>query len=144
MLDKAPPASFTSGATALGAALTVLAAQPQSDSATPSTADMAGGNAAPAAYGVLDRARATGGCAPQLDLLLLLTADESTSAGILGQEERRAEAVCPHDPTPAWLVGQSQLRFLLFSEPSTTADSSRRRAAARDRDLQPPCCRIPP
>ena len=124
MLDKAPPASFTSGATALGAALTVLAAQPQSDSATPSTADMAIGNAAPAAYGVLDRARAAGGCAPQLDLLLLLTADESTSAGILGQEERRAEAACPHDPTPAWLVGQSQLRFLLFSEPSTTAGSS--------------------
>jgi cellulose synthase operon protein C len=124
VLDKAPPASFTAGATALGAALTVLAAQPQSGSVTPSAADMAISNAAPAAYGVLDRARAAGGCAPQLDLLLLLTADESTSAGILGQEERRAGAACPHDPTPAWLVGQSQLRFLLFSQTPTTADSS--------------------
>src|SRR5262249_8898643 len=63
-------------------------------------------------YGVLNRARAAGGCAPQLDLLLLLAADQSTGAARLGQEERRTEAACPHDPTPAWLVGQSQLRML--------------------------------
>ena len=122
VLDKAPPASFASGATALGAALTVLAAQPQSGAAIPSTADMAISNAAPAAYGVLNRVRAAGGCAPQLDLLLLLTADQSTSGGILGREEQRAEAACPHNPTPAWLVGQAQLRMLVFSASPTIAN----------------------
>src|SRR5262249_25495321 len=107
VLDNAPPASFASGATALGAALTALAAQPQSTATvTPIN------NAGPAAYGVLNGARAAGGCAPQLDLLLLLAADQSTGAARLGQEERRTEAACPHDPTPAWLVGQSQLRML--------------------------------
>jgi cellulose synthase operon protein C len=122
VLDNAPPASFASGATALGAALTALAAQPQSTAtlgATPID------NAGPAAYGVLNRARATGGCAPQLDLLLLLAADQSTGSARLGQEEQRTEAACPHDPTPAWLVGQSQLRMLnlelAFSSPPTTA-----------------------
>jgi len=110
ILDNAPPANLASGATALGAALTVLAAQPQGSvtgtGATPI------GNAGPAAYGVLNRARAAGGCAPQLDLLLLLTADEATSTSILAQEEQRAKMACPHDPTPAWLVGQSELRAL--------------------------------
>ena len=119
VLSQAPPTSFAAGATALGAALTVLAAQPPSGSATPTVADMAISNAGPAAYGVLNLARATGRCAPQLDLLLLLTADGSTNAHILGPEERRTEAACPGDPTPAWLVGQSQLRQLQFA-PSPT------------------------
>ncbi len=112
VLDRAPSASFASGATALGAALIVLAAQPPTSSAIV--------NASPAAYGVLNRARAMGGCAPQLDLLLLLTANQSTSAGVLSQEEQRTETACPHDPTPAWLAGQSQLRMEPVSE-STTA-----------------------
>ena len=88
VLNKAAPASFASGATALGAAFTVL-----------------GGG--PVAYSVLNRARAAGGCAPQLDLLLLLAADEDTSSDILRAEEQRTESACPHDPTPGWLVGQS-------------------------------------
>ncbi len=120
LLARAPPASFASGATALGAALTVLAAQPQASS-NPLSAVAAIGNAGPAAYGVLNRARAAGGCAPQLDLLLLLTADQSTSTGVLSQEEQRTETACPHDPTPGWLVGQSQLRMLLTSESVTAA-----------------------
>jgi cellulose synthase operon protein C len=129
LLDRAPPASFASGATALGAALTVLAAQPQTSS-NPQLADMAIINAAAAAYGVLNRARATGGCAPQLDLLLLLTADQvtmltadqSTSGSVLSQEEQRTATACPHDPTPGWLAGQSQLRMVNVSESATIAD----------------------
>jgi tetratricopeptide (TPR) repeat protein len=111
VLDRAPPASFASEATALGAALTVLAAQPTSSS-PPQPAEMAILNASPAAYGVLDRARAAGGCAPQLDLLLLLAADQYSGAGVLSREQQRTEAACPHDPTPGWLVGQSQLRMV--------------------------------
>jgi Flp pilus assembly protein TadD len=128
VLDRAPPASFALGGTALGAALTVLAAQPQSSSmAGPANSVY---NAAPAAYGVLNRARAAGGCAAQLDLLLLLTADQRTlldasqftSGGILRQEEQRTEAACPHDPTPGWLVGQAQLRMLVISDSPETAN----------------------
>ena len=121
VLGQAPPARFASGATSLGAALTVLAAQPHSD--PPRLAEMAIINAAPAAYGVLNRARAAGGCAPQLDLLLLLIADNSTSAGVFSQEEQRTETACPHDPTPGWLVGQSQLD--ISDSESSTATFSR-------------------
>jgi cellulose synthase operon protein C len=125
VLDSAPPASFASGATALGAALTVLAAQPQG-SATLTATPIS--NAGPAAYGVLNRARAAGGCAPQLDLLLLLAADESTDTAqstgtaVLSREEERTKAACPHDPTPAWLAGQSQLRMLVDSPTPTTIE----------------------
>jgi hypothetical protein len=107
VLDRAPPASFASGATALGAALTVLAAQP--------SIGVAIANAGKAAYGVLNRARAAGGCAPQLDLFLLLAADGNTSPDILRREEQRTGAACPHDPTPGWLLGQSQLRGIPLS-----------------------------
>jgi len=107
VIKRAPPASFASGATALGAALTVLAAQPQADG-TAGYLHQAG--AAAAAYSVLNRARAAGRCAPQLDLLLLLTADADTASGTLRLEEQRTESACPHNPTPGWLVGQSQLR----------------------------------
>ncbi len=128
VLDQAPAGRFASGGTALGAALTVLAAQPQSNNFQTSAGAIS--NAAPAAYGVLNRARALGGCAPQLDLLLLLTADQvtllnadqSTSGGVLSQEERRTDTACPHDPTPGWLVGQSQLRMVVFSESATVAE----------------------
>lgn len=117
VLDAAPPAQFAAGATPLGAALTVLAAQPFSDfSAKDLFVDL---NAGPAAYGVLDRARESGSCAPQLDLLLLLASDQLTTAAILGQEEKRTEAVCPHDPTAGWLVGESQLRNIPLSLAAT-------------------------
>src|SRR6266566_468328 len=111
VLGKAPPASFESGATALGAALTVLAAQPPPGVAIE--------NAGKAAYSVLNRARAAGGCAPQLDLFLLLAADGNTSTGILRREEQRTGEACPHDPTPGWLLGQSQLRELPLSSSAT-------------------------
>lgn len=112
VLDQAPPASFARGATALGAALTVLAARIV-DFSDPSSNTIS--NAGAAAYGILNRARDAGGCAPQLDLLLLVAADEYTSLDILGREERRTESACPHDPTPGWLAGQSQLRRVPLS-----------------------------
>ena len=111
LIHKAAPASFASGAMALGAALTVLAAQPSADAAAGQ--DQAIRNAGSAAYSVLNRARAAGGCAPQLDLLLVVTAELNASQGVLGREEQRTEAACPDDPTPGWLVGQSLLRKLL-------------------------------
>jgi tetratricopeptide (TPR) repeat protein len=122
VLKKAPPAArFASGATALGAALTVLAAQPQVG--IPGQAEyLAIGNAGAAAYSVLNRARAAGGCAPQLDLLLLLAADGLTTSDILSREEQRTESACPHDPTPAWLAGQSQLRRVPLSFSATYLD----------------------
>lgn len=121
VLDKAAPTSFRSGATALGAALTVLAAQPETGTfGRPGYQAIQ--NAAPAAYAVLNRARASGGCAPQLDLLLLLTADEGTSRHVLDQEERRTEATCPHDPTPAWLLDQAALRTVPLSISATHSD----------------------
>ena len=124
VLDSVPPSRFSSGAraTALGAALTVLAAQPMGSSTAGTPAQILILNAGPAAYAVLNRVRAAGKCAPQLNLLLLLTADESTSQSILSQEEQRTEAACPHDPTAAWLVGQSQLRSLAFVQSPTYAD----------------------
>lgn len=128
VLNRAPSASFVLGGTALGAALTLLAAQPQSSIQTVNADAIS--NAAPAAYGVLNRARAAGGCAAQLDLLLLLTADQVTmvnagptaDGGVLSREEQRTETVCPHDPTPGWLLGQTQLRTLALSETVTGVD----------------------
>lgn len=131
VLDRAPPGSLARHGTALGGALTVLAAQPQSTTTvSPDAID----NAAPAAFGVLNRVGASGGCAVQLDLLLLVTADEYTTdlfedpggnriGNVVPEQEQRAEAACPHDPTPAWLVGQSQLRPVLVADGVTVADS---------------------
>lgn len=131
VLNRAPPGSLARYGTALGAALTVLAAQPQS--ITTVSAD-AIDNAGPAAFGVLNRVGAAGGCAVQLDLLLLVAADEYTmdvveedpGAGVIANalsgQEQRAEAACPHNPTPAWLVGQSRLRLVLVSAPIMVAD----------------------
>jgi tetratricopeptide (TPR) repeat protein len=121
VLGSAPPASFASGATALAAALTVLAAQPEVDG---QPGYMATQNAGPAAYAVLENVRAPGGCTPQLDLLLLLAADQLTSDATLGQEEQRTETACPHDPTPAWLAGQAQLRRLALVGSPTYIDTA--------------------
>ncbi len=104
IIDQAPAAGFASGATPLAAALTLLSAQP----GQPEVHGIE--NAAPIAYAVLDRSRATDGCAGQLDLLLLLTGDEETRADDLNGELIRARGLCPHDPTPDWIVGQFQMR----------------------------------
>lgn len=129
ILNAAPRSRLAAGATALGAALSVLAAQPQGITTSLTTAYMTITNAGPAAYGVLDRARADGGCAPQLDLLLLVASYSGTVGGagpplpgVLAQEERRAEAACPGNPTPGWIVGQAVLRTLLTQQSTTYAD----------------------
>jgi tetratricopeptide (TPR) repeat protein len=110
VVRKASSGSFGSGALALGAALTVLAAQPPVTG--PGQSGLALQNASAAAYSVLNRDRAAGGCAAQVDLLLLVASDEITSTGVLSREEQLTEQACPHDPTPGWLVGQAQLRSL--------------------------------
>lgn len=105
ILDRAPVREFAAHATALGAALTELAALPTGEFDVPLP------NAAPAAFAVLNRARAGGGCVDQIDLLLLLAGDQLTAARTLAAEAGRASSECPNDPTPDWLVGQAQLRY---------------------------------
>lgn len=122
ILDRVPSGGLASNGTALGAALTVLATR------TPSGLRELGGavtNASPAAYAVLGRARSKGGCAAQLDILLLLTAqanngpsEDTRSQRIMATEEQRANHDCPGNPTAAWLVGQSLLRAADTSEGS--------------------------
>jgi tetratricopeptide (TPR) repeat protein len=87
-------------ATALGAQLTVAAAAP---SGRP--------NDAPIAFALLDRARASGACAPQLDLLLVVAAQEEHPGSQARAETQRAQRACRGDPTPAWLLGQLRLQL---------------------------------
>jgi tetratricopeptide (TPR) repeat protein len=114
LLGAPPDRELAPAWTALGAALTVLAAQAPMDYEFVDAED----NAGPAAFAVLHRARADGGCAAQLDFLLLVLGDAAISANaipsdpsVLVTEQRRAEEACPGDVTPGWLVGQAQLRL---------------------------------
>jgi cellulose synthase operon protein C len=101
LLDQAPGYARTPEARELGAALVVLASRPgEYGNAFP--------NAAAAAFAVLDRARADGDCDAQLNLLLLVAADDQPRDAVVREEARRAESVCPEDPTPGWLLGQYQ------------------------------------
>jgi tetratricopeptide (TPR) repeat protein len=61
-----------------------------------------------AAFAVLDRARAGGDCAPQLDLLLLVASDANARDAIVAREGARALRACPGDATAGWLLGQFQ------------------------------------
>ena len=119
LLGGPPDPGSAAAWTALGAALTVLAAQAPLEYGSGQVS--AEDNAGPAAFAVLHRARAHGGCAAQLDLLLLLTGETTIIANeasgpssVLATEQRRAEEACPGDVTPGWLVGQAHLR--LFAE----------------------------
>jgi len=102
ILDGAPASGWRANATALGAALIELASRPGGDGY--GSARFV--NAAPAAFAVLDRARASGGCAPQLDLVLLVASDASTEDKVVRTEAARAVAHCPGDLTPGWVLGQ--------------------------------------
>ncbi|MCW2628966.1 MAG: Tetratricopeptide 4 [Mycobacterium sp.] len=112
ILNSAPPADLRRGAIQLAAALIRLAGQPRAaDTAT----------AAQAAYALLDRTRASGGCDAQLDLMLLVVGDPHTSTAILADELRRTTTACPNDPTPGWIVGQTEIRQL-SDDPSHATD----------------------
>jgi tetratricopeptide (TPR) repeat protein len=68
-------------------------------------------NDAPIAFALLDRARAGGACAPQLDLLLVVAAQDPPVESQARREAQRAQRACPRDPTPSWLLGQLQLQL---------------------------------
>jgi tetratricopeptide (TPR) repeat protein len=95
-------ASTAEELTALGAALTVLSARRDTEGlpAVP--------NAGAAAYAVLDRARQSGWCDAQLNLLLLVASDEQPRDRVVDEEARRTDEACPNDPTGRWVVGQYQ------------------------------------
>ena len=84
----------------LGARLLLLAARQNRVDEVP--------RAAAPAYAVLDRARADGACAPQLNLLVLVASDSQAEASDVEREASRARQACPGDPTPLWLLGQYQ------------------------------------
>lgn len=107
ILEASADRTSPSEATALGAALTLLAARPDQEV-----------DSAPAAFAVLFRAARAGNCPAQLNLLLLLAADVNTTPEILAGEQQRASASCPGDPTADWLVGQRQLRSEAVAPPS--------------------------
>jgi tetratricopeptide (TPR) repeat protein len=108
LLDGSIGRGRTRDAAALGASLIVLAGQSESG------LDNRFRNAAPAAFAVLNRARDEGGCSASLNLLFLLAASEPND-DLVRREAARAEAACPGDPTPGWLLGLFQsLRALVF------------------------------
>ena len=126
ILDAAAEADLRRGATQLAAALIMLAGQPGLNSP-------AAYKAAPAAFGVLDRTRSSGGCDGQLDLLLLVAGDDFTTSRILADEQRRTVSACANEPTPDWIVGQAQMRDLQLTftpRPSLTDEKTRRGLAA--------------
>jgi cellulose synthase operon protein C len=111
LLDQAPGRAHTAEARNLGAALLLLASRPGEYGSAKFP------NAPAAAYAVLDRARANGDCGAQLNLLLLVSADYQPRDAPVRDEARRAESVCPDDPTPGWLLGQYQSQRAKLKSP---------------------------
>jgi cellulose synthase operon protein C len=111
LLDQAPGRAYTAEARKLGAALLLLASRPGEHGLAKFP------NAAAAAYAVLDRARADGDCGAQLNLLLLVSADNQPRDAPVRDEAQRAQSVCPDDPTPGWLLGQYQSQRAKLKSP---------------------------
>jgi len=97
----------------LGALLTVAAARFAPDPASAKVGPDP--NAAAVGYALLDRARAAGACAPQENIAFLVVADQVIRDPAAEQELRRAERVCPGDPTPLWLQGQFESQLAIVS-----------------------------
>jgi len=77
-------------------------------------------DAAPAAYALLEAARSDGDCEAQLNLLLLVAADDQPRDDVVAEEAQRAADSCPNDPTPGWVLGQFQSQRA-WMEPSDDA-----------------------
>ncbi|MCY1142794.1 tetratricopeptide repeat protein [Actinoplanes sp. Pm04-4] len=103
LLDAAPGGGRTDAAVRLGAALIRLRAL---NIPGGGTIDYPAISASAAAYALLERGRETGDCAAQLNLLLLVAADELPRDEVVREEAARAEKSCPDDPTPLWIHGQ--------------------------------------
>lgn len=103
LLSRSTDGGRNAQAVALGAALVRLAAVQDKQQGEPLYP-----NAGPAAYAVLDRIRAVGGCDVQLDLLLLVASDDQPRDEVTREEAARSVEACPSDPTPMWVLGQYQ------------------------------------
>ena len=102
ILAGAPTGGGASSATRLGAALIELASRHREEHFGSGRYP----SAAAAAFAVLDRARAGDDCAPQLDLLFLVAAQDVPDDEVVRTEAARAVTDCPGDPTPGWILGQ--------------------------------------
>lgn len=109
LLESAPARGQTGSAAQLGAALIQLAAVNFNTAAnTP--------NAAPAAYALLERARTAGGCAAELNLLVLFASQDRPRDHLVRQQARRASDRCHGDPTAGWILVQFQSQRALFDD----------------------------
>jgi cellulose synthase operon protein C len=96
-------------------------------------------NAGPVAFSLLNRARAGGSCAAQLDLAFLVATDSSGRDDVTATEFGRAEKTCPGDPAPLYLLGQFQSQRTVtidFVGDRTPRAERIRRTFATFRELQ--------
>jgi cellulose synthase operon protein C len=108
LLDGAPGGARTAAAAELGATLVALASRLTLEREFFAEYRTEHHNAAAAAFALLDRARAAGGCAAQLNLLMLVAADGQPRDDVVRREADQAMAACPDDLTARWLLGQFQ------------------------------------
>lgn len=73
-------------------------------------------NGGAVAYELLERARATGACDPELNLAALLALDQLPWDDDVATTFARAAAACPGESTPLWLLGQYQSHLAFFTE----------------------------
>lgn len=108
--SRSPGANRLSALTDLGALLEVAEAN---QGTLPRTTTTTGITVPPDVDGiaitVLRRAAAGGSCSARLDYLLELLSDPYVSSATAMTQLESAEASCPHDPTPLWLAGESEL-----------------------------------
>ena len=97
-LPRRPTPAQAAAISDLGALLTLAAPASQLSAEAPLFP-----NAGEAAFAVLRRAAAAGGCLPHLNLAFLLAASHDSAAE---QAFPLAEAACPNNPTALWLHGE--------------------------------------
>lgn len=119
LLEEAPGRARTAAATHLAAQLVALSAARSTNDATVSRYP----DAAPVAYALLVRARVAGGCDAELNLLLLLSADDKPHDDLVVAQAEAAERACPGDVTPLWLLGQFQSQRAVLAGLHDLSDS---------------------